>query len=98
SGNDTCFNIGKITVLSTPFNANPTCSGSGTDTVCHDSTYIKYYDSLVTTTVTKSIPYDSTVFKTDTTFLRPLRLSTGGTRNMVRITKGSYVTYHLVRD
>src|SRR5436190_145333 len=96
SGNDTCFNNAAILIAATPFVANPTCTG--VDTVCHDSTYKKYYDSIVTTTVTKQIPYDSTVFKTDTTFFKPIRLLTGGTRSMVRITKGSYVTYHLVRD
>jgi hypothetical protein len=97
SGNDTCFNIGKITVLSTPFNANPTCSGGGTDTLCHDSTYILYYDSSVTTTITKPIFYDSTVFKNDTSYWRALKLN-NPTHLLTRINRGTYVTYHLSRD
>lgn len=97
SGNDTCFNIGKVALLSTPFNANPTCSGTGTDTTCHDSTYTKYYDSTVTATVTRTIFYDSTIFKNDTSYWRPLKLD-GATRIMIRINKGTYVTYHLSRD
>ncbi len=98
SGNDTCFNVGKVTLLNKPFVCNPTCDGGGTDTLCHDSTYILYYDSIVTTTVTRTILYDSTVFKTDTSFLKPLRLGPGGTRMLVPITRGQYVTYHLSRD
>lgn len=73
SGNDTCFNTGKISVLATPFNANPSCS-SGSDTTCHDSTYTKYYDTTVTTTIPVTyIPHDSVTVTPDSTIKAAMR-------------------------
>jgi hypothetical protein len=47
TNNDTCFNIGVVAKLASPFVALASCSGAGCDTTFHDSTYTVQHDSIV---------------------------------------------------
>lgn len=71
--NDTCFNVGKLSVLSTPFVANALCTGG--DTTCRDSTYSITHDSLELGHFSRITAHDSTVTNVDTVYKRHFKNS-----------------------
>lgn len=95
SGNDTCFNTGKLRILSTPFNVNPTCDAGGVDTTYRDSTYQITHDTLIVYHVPESyIRHDSSALVPDTVIRYKMN-----NRKYVKVTRSilkSYIWYDTI--
>jgi acid phosphatase len=89
STNDTCFNVGKVSVLATPFVALPTCSSAGCDTTFSDSTFTVQHDSP------EVAHFPPTVITKDTVLISPTGIDTNFNRNHNYITR---VTFGKPRD